>query len=393
MQLEQWLMHRNLLRAFLRAEHDGVMRRDRQGVRPTRRDVEYALAVWPSDLTEPLDLDTLYAHGISHGLQMIYGALDPKGVLRRELDKLAQKAQETGNTDKGAEELRDIAQTLVTGYAMYQQHLVPPCFDVEEKLQYLLLTMDPPNDLTWDELVMPAEGFLLAVPYKAFDAVNDALKEKGAPSLLMGTHVAVARAPYLDCDNEPIRIYVVDQCRRSNGQLDTGCYTVLAARHPPRVELDRPAHTVAIEHGVLVRRYVLNFLLMLSMDTTVRTCPVDRQIAAIEAVPKNKRRKVMQERLERLRRTTRDTIVVSTTIDLDLAVRDYVLGGGLTGTGVQLTHRTLVKGHVKWQPYGPRNSLRKRKIIESYMRGPELEGQIAATAHTYRVTSSKAGET
>jgi hypothetical protein len=65
-------------------------------------------------------------------------------------------------------------------------------------------------------------------------------------------------------------------------------------------------------------------------------------------------------------------------IDVRAAVTAYVAGGGRSPT-VQ----SLVRGHWKNQPHGPRSSLRKWIHVEPFWRGPE-DAPIAVRSHVLR---------
>lgn len=63
------------------------------------------------------------------------------------------------------------------------------------------------------------------------------------------------------------------------------------------------------------------------------------------------------------------------THDFRQFVKDYT-----SGTGKRVTIRSLVTGHWKQQPYGPKRSKRKNIFVEPYWRGPE-EGRPAIRPH------------
>ncbi len=56
-------------------------------------------------------------------------------------------------------------------------------------------------------------------------------------------------------------------------------------------------------------------------------------------------------------------------LDCRQALRDYL--EGRKGTSFKITTQTLVRGYWRWQPYGPKHSLRRRQFIEPYWKGPE----------------------
>lgn len=63
-------------------------------------------------------------------------------------------------------------------------------------------------------------------------------------------------------------------------------------------------------------------------------------------------------------------------LDCRQSVRDYLAGRAKR----LMTVQSLVRGHYKWQPCGPRNSLRKWIHIEPFWRGPE-DAPIVRRAH------------
>jgi hypothetical protein len=63
--------------------------------------------------------------------------------------------------------------------------------------------------------------------------------------------------------------------------------------------------------------------------------------------------------------------VIGTPIQIDLRdrLRDYL--AGRKGASWKLTTQIPVHGYWRWQPYGPRHSLRRRQFIEPYWKGQE----------------------
>jgi hypothetical protein len=77
-------------------------------------------------------------------------------------------------------------------------------------------------------------------------------------------------------------------------------------------------------------------------------------------------------------------------LDCRSAIREYVEGERSVR---EMTVQSLIRGHWKRQPYGPKLSLRRRQWIEPYWRGPE-DAPIAVRPHVFadeggsRVTTS-----
>jgi hypothetical protein len=65
-------------------------------------------------------------------------------------------------------------------------------------------------------------------------------------------------------------------------------------------------------------------------------------------------------------------------IDLRQNMRDYL--EGRSKKSFKVTTQFPVHGHWRWQPYGPKSSLRRRQWIEPYWKGPE-DGVIPVRTH------------
>lgn len=64
-------------------------------------------------------------------------------------------------------------------------------------------------------------------------------------------------------------------------------------------------------------------------------------------------------------------------LDCREAMRDYLEG---SKKSFKVTTQFLVHGHWRWQPYGPKHSLRRRQWIEPFWKGPE-DGVIPVRDH------------
>ncbi len=72
--------------------------------------------------------------------------------------------------------------------------------------------------------------------------------------------------------------------------------------------------------------------------------------------------------------------IIGKPIDLDCrqAMRDYI--EGRSREPFKIKAQFLVHGYWRWQPYGPKHSLRRRQWIEPYWKGPE-DGVIPVREH------------
>jgi hypothetical protein len=90
---------------------------------------------------------------------------------------------------------------------------------------------------------------------------------------------------------------------------------------------------------------------------------------------KSKKRRNLQSKLSAVGTSKMTKLGGSIIVD---RTRGY--GSGESGPGDKLTVRTLVTGHWRMQPYGPKNLLRKRRWIEPFWRGPE-DGPVSLKPH------------
>ena len=82
-------------------------------------------------------------------------------------------------------------------------------------------------------------------------------------------------------------------------------------------------------------------------------------------------------------RSDRATFNVGRSVKLDGGLRRAFTSSGGTGATWKLAQRFIVRGHWRWQPYGPESALRRHQWIEPFWRGPEdIE---AALQRTYDV--------
>ena len=103
---------------------------------------------------------------------------------------------------------------------------------------------------------------------------------------------------------------------------------------------------------------------------------ISRVYAGICGTLYNRRREVEEcERVSRAHQKRKSKLptawefVIGGNVNLDCRqdVRDYLAGRARR----LMTVQSLTRGHYKWQPYGPQNSLRKWIHVEPYWRGPE----------------------
>lgn len=253
--------------------------------------------------------------------------------------------------------------------------------EVDESLQYAMLLTDPPDVVREEDIVMPAEVFALAVPAKALGTIS---------SSEMAPYVTVMRNPddVREFGPTPYAILVGEVGLRH----DQGGYWAFSAIAPVASEArfyrdveEIPGIEEALKRSLLLRNYVYNVLLYLGGDDARFAPKHAAEIAKLQAIPKKSRRKVQQERLERLEQST--VYALSTAHTIDPYVKEYVLSGGLREARGSLKSQTMVRGHRKMQACGPGHALRKEIYVHPHKRGPQPAEQLSTTVHTYTVRS------
>lgn len=124
---------------------------------------------------------------------------------------------------------------------------------------------------------------------------------------------------------------------------------------------DRAANDPEARIFQAVSRVVLGACMMMSVPGGLEEC----------------RRRARSKRFRRGGPPSMTDLVLGNDVRIDVrtAVRDYVAHGGSSPT-VQ----SLVRGHWKYQPHGPKNSLRKLIHVEPYWRGPE-DAPVVVRSH------------
>lgn len=242
--------------------------------------------------------------------------------------------------------------------------------EVPANLQCALLATEPPDDVVWADIALPAEGFILNFPYAELEASEpEELREDGPP---IPTHMFI------------VPLYPTGPKRSPSTEVGFALASPVAGLFiwGGSVERARDARLHGA-HMSLYARYLLNLLIYLKAGAASLAPRYAEEIAKIEAVPRKKRRKVQEERLKRLKADT--VFNVTTTLPLDPHIKDFVHAGGLATPTWTLKNRTLVRGHWRNQACGEGRKERKLIPIAPHFRGPDLGAQIAATAHTYNV--------
>lgn len=131
----------------------------------------------------------------------------------------------------------------------------------------------------------------------------------------------------------------------------------------------------------LMLRFVLNFCIYVNTGTSTIKHIHEDEIKHLLGDKKRKNlRKNIQERIHRLENDR--VFEVGTEVQITKELKELVLNEG-TG-GMQLSYRTLVRGHWRNQAHGPGRMQRTRKWIEPHVRGNELPTKTVG--HTYEVT-------
>jgi hypothetical protein len=251
----------------------------------------------------------------------------------------------------------------------YRDHARAVRLEVPADLQCALLATEPPDDVVWADIALPAEGFILNVPYTEIEATKpEEFRAYGG----VATHMFIV----------PIH---------PEGPKRGASTAVGLAMISPGAGLfiwgDADSRRRDVRtHGavmLLCARYALNLLIYLKAGAASLVPRYAEEIAKIEAVPRKKRRKIQEERLKKLKTDT--VFNVMTTLPLDPHIKDFVHAGGLATPTWTLKNRTLVRGHWRNQACGEERKERKLIPIAPHFRGPDLGAQIAATAHTYKV--------
>lgn len=267
-------------------------------------------------------------------------------------------------TTGGTVSYQDVMLGLAASRAFVShEHLVR--LDVNDALQCALLATQEPENIYWDDIALPALGFLVSVPATALRETLHA-EYPDEQELATGTHVYVCT-------------YHAGTRGLSGEYAALSCVTPLV-NFPL---MGRGDHKFAHRTAALLRRYVYNLLIYLKAGCASLEPRHAKEIAAIKAIPKKKRRKVQEERLHRFETDT--VFNVTTVLPLDPDLKAFVYAGGLGKPHCTLKNRTLVRGHWRNQVCGEGRKERKLIPIAPHFRGPDLGAQIAATAHTYNV--------
>lgn len=345
----------------------------RTGARPDCARLEATLASraallrvpWPD--TQPLYADPDVWDDDARLLQTLRGLpWVNRPLLEQHLVELADGVSEIAFQRR----VRVLLLMLYGASRAHQNHTRAVRLEVPVDLQCTLLTTEPPDEVVWADVALPAEGFILNVPYTAIEATDfEDTRAQGPPT---STHVFVAP------------LYPTGPARSPATEVGL---VLVAPGEGLFIWGDSESRRGAVhQHGAGLRlylRYVLNLLIYLKAGAASLAPRYAEEIAKIEAVPRKKRRKVQEERLKRLKADT--VFNVTTTLPLDPNIKDFVYAGGLATPTWTLKNRTLVRGHWRNQACGEGRKERKLIPIAPHFRGPDLGAQIAATAHTYNV--------
>lgn len=265
---------------------------------------------------------------------------------------------------------RHLLMMLYGASRAFQNHARAVRLEVPANLQCALLATEPPDVVVWADVALPAEGFILNVPYAEIEASDSEGARAQGP--LAATHVFVAP------------LYPTGPERSPNTEVGLVLLSPVEGLFIWGDSAVRRQYLHQYGGGMrLYQRYLLNLLIYLKAGAASLAPRYAEEIAKIEAVPRKKRRKVQEERLKRLKADT--VFNVTTTLPLDPNIKDFVHAGGLATPTWTLKNRTLVRGHWRNQACGEGRKERKLIPIAPHFRGPDLGAQIAATAHTYKV--------
>lgn len=257
--------------------------------------------------------------------------------------------------------------------------------EVPEALQYSMLLTDPPDVILEEDIVLPAEVFAISIPMAA---LNSILERQTC------AYAVVLRSPRdpREYGEGTVQLLVAEAGVESTGPNEACSTMVVAAvgghmeyydRTRAAISGEDTTQTHGLELSLLLRNYIFNVLIYLGTGSAKMESVHAAEIAKLSAIPKKKRRKVQQSRLERLSSET--TYRLTTDLVLDSRVKSFVLGGGLREARGSLKGRTLVRGHWKHKVHGVGRKLRTRIQVEYYYRGPQPADQLAATVHTYHL--------
>ncbi len=118
-------------------------------------------------------------------------------------------------------------------------------------------------------------------------------------------------------------------------------------------------------NSLLVRRLLVNVCLMMT----------DRSRYKAQGKKSHELYNKKRQRWEKEPVARHFTLTPKVSHDFREVVRAYAIG-----TGKRINVQSLVVGHWKNQPYGPKSSLRRRQFVEPYWRGPE-DALIALRPH------------
>jgi len=146
------------------------------------------------------------------------------------------------------------------------------------------------------------------------------------------------------------------------GDTETARYRI----HNPEAFGEEIAQDERIYH--LVSRLVFNSILTLTDPERVK--PTGSSHKRWEGTPNRRPGQVPEQRV----------FIIGKPIKIDLRqnMRDYL--EGRSKKSFKVTTQFPVHGHWRWQPYGPKSSLRRRQWIEPHWRGP-TDGVIPVRQH------------
>jgi hypothetical protein len=247
-----------------------------------------------------------------------------------------------------------------------------PTLTMGERLCAALCATEIPEEW-YEEIKAPWKAFVIEIPQgtPALITVYDPEKQMRTRATRILVHQVETGDGiewwwmlYSECDQHFWRQGSTRQVLKpiEFGDKETERYRI----HNPEAFGEEVSQDERLYH--LVSRLVFNSILTLTDPERVK--PTGSSHKRWEGTPNRRPGVVPEQRV----------FIIGKPIKIDLreTMRDYL--EGRTKKSFKVTTQFPVHGHWRWQPHGPKHSLRRRQWIEPYWKGPE-DGVIPVRSH------------
>lgn len=271
--------------------------------------------------------------------------------------------------------MRDAVATAHLLYGRYTWYRAgKPTYEMRPLIFQALRDTQVPEDFLTDEIKTPFEGMMINLPPGAFLEV-DGLEAKT---------VYVTNVPEESC----IRIVTHSPVQQATqharipiipGKSIEQAIEVVQAASQFRME-DRllvesnPKELAAYYQGSPSFCFTINLILYLAcpdVDILQDKSTIHELHTKLQGLKKGHKRDALEEKLAEAKKTSRVYIIGA-------AYKEPTTGEDKEEGGKKWTlqKRIRVPGFWRWQPYGPKHSLRRRQFIPPHWRGPTFAEQV-----------------